>query len=119
MKICTMCKEGKPLDEFYTNGKTSAGNTKRKGKCKSCEMISTKERYQAILLEYFGALECSNCGYDKDFRVLDCHHLNPNEKDFTVSSFKSLTRTKILTELSKCSLLCANCHREEHLGIMN
>lgn len=38
MKICTSCKELKPLDMFYMNGPRPAGS------CKSCSYIAQKER---------------------------------------------------------------------------
>jgi len=63
-------------------------------------------------VEYKGG-KCSVCGYDKCFGALEFHHLKG--KDFGLSA-SGLTRSwdKIQTELEKCILLCANCHRELH-----
>ena len=65
-------------------------------------------------LEYKGN-KCEICGYDKCSEALDFHHNNPNEKDFTISDRNLiLDWIEIKKELDKCSLLCANCHRELH-----
>ena len=59
---------------------------------------------------------CSMCGYNKNIAALDFHHLNANDKSFKLDSRKlSNTRLDVLLkELDKCTLLCANCHREHH-----
>ena len=55
----------------------------------------------------------SDLDYDKCMSALEFHHLDPKEKDFSISTnIKSLDLIK--KELDKCILLCANCHREEH-----
>lgn len=61
---------------------------------------------------------CVVCGYSRNGEVLDFHHLDPEEKGFIVAqngkSFENL-----LLEARKCTILCANCHREYHLGYIN
>ena len=73
-----------------------------------------RKRAKAYALESFGS-KCGICGYDKCQASLEFHHLNPNEKEFGVSS-SGVTRswTKVVEELRKCVCLCANCHREVH-----
>lgn len=70
---------------------------------------------KAQAVKYKGG-RCEICGYDKCMDALDFHHLSPKEKDFNISggtkSFES-----IKSELDKCILVCANCHREIHAGI--
>ena len=46
---------------------------------------------------------------------MDFHHVDPMEKDFTISSRMTSFRA-IQTELDRCVLLCATCHREVHDG---
>jgi len=64
-------------------------------------------------IEYKGG-ECSYCGYNKSVSALHFHHLNPSEKDFSLSGMKTRVFDKIKIELDKCVLLCSNCHMEEH-----
>jgi 5-methylcytosine-specific restriction endonuclease McrA len=64
-------------------------------------------------IEYKGS-KCSKCGYDRYIGALEFHHLDPNEKDFYLSHAKMTSFEKVKSELDKCVLLCANCHREEH-----
>jgi len=59
------------------------------------------------------------CGYRKFVGALDFHHIDEKTKQFDLSS-RGLTRawSRIQIELDKCVLLCANCHREIHAGIV-
>ena len=61
---------------------------------------------------------CQICGYCKCNEALEFHHLESNGKEFGISD-KGYTRSwkKIVLELDKCILLCANCHREVHNGL--
>ena len=46
---------------------------------------------------------------------LDFHHINPEEKDNTIAHMiKFSSIEKLIEEVNKCKLLCANCHREFH-----
>lgn len=79
------------------------------------------KRRQAIrkkLVEYKGGC-CKLCGYDKCVDALDLHHLDASQKEFGISS-GGLTRawSKVIAEADKCILICANCHREVHAGIV-
>jgi len=57
---------------------------------------------------------CFICG-EKRHGCLTFHHLNPEEKEYGVSSH-SLTWKKMLLEAAKCIVLCANCHSLHHNG---
>lgn len=68
------------------------------------------------LIEYKGG-KCEKCGYNKCDGALQFHHLNPNEKEFTISNTNLgnlKTFEDFYKEVDKCILLCANCHAEEH-----
>lgn len=60
-------------------------------------------------------LKCCKCGEDFIY-CLEFHHTDPNEKEFTITKAvnNGLGREKILEEIDKCVVLCANCHRKEH-----
>ena len=64
--------------------------------------------------DYKAARGCEDCGIS-DHRVLDLHHRHPAEKTATVSEVKAKRGWKmILSEMEKCDVLCANCHRIRH-----
>ncbi len=60
---------------------------------------------------------CIICGYDKCVSALSFHHIDPKTKDFGISG-KTISWERVQAELSKCVLLCHNCHAEVHSGIV-
>ena len=87
-----------------------------KWKCKECihdNIRDIRHRYKLRLVEYKGG-KCEICGYDKCVDALEFHHLNPNEKDFSLTCGDTRSFEKLKSESDKCILVCANCHREIH-----
>lgn len=76
-----------------------------------------REKVMKMAVDYKGGA-CLLCGYNKCSRALEFHHVNPEEKLFSISRDGN-TRSweKVKAELDKCVLLCANCHREVEAGI--
>lgn len=59
-------------------------------------------------------LKCEKCGFNHP-AALDFHHTNPSEKEFSISQLKHFgSKEKLMKELEKCVVLCANCHRIHH-----
>ncbi len=60
--------------------------------------------------------KCEKCGYSSNLACFEFHHLDPSQKDFNldVRSLSNRSFEKSLSEVEKCQLLCANCHREAH-----
>lgn len=60
-------------------------------------------------------LVCVRCGEDHPACIV-FHHRDPKQKDFMISKAMSAAfgRTRILAELEKCDVLCANCHTKLH-----
>ena len=73
-----------------------------------------RQKIRLMAIRHKGG-RCSRCGYDQCVEALEFHHLDPAEKDFGISE-KGYTRSwnRVLAELEKCILVCANCHRELH-----
>jgi hypothetical protein len=76
-----------------------------------------RRRIRQMAIGYKGG-GCEKCGYKRCIDALEFHHNNSSGKDFSISE-KGYTRSwdKVKEELNKCSLLCANCHREVHARI--
>ena len=61
---------------------------------------------------------CIGCGLNEPVDALEFHHLDPATKEFGIST-EGIPRRwdEIEAELTKCVLVCANCHREVHAGV--
>ena len=70
-----------------------------------------------MAIEYKGG-KCVVCGYNRSVTAMEFHHLDPTQKDFGISSNSNRAWEKIRIELDKCVLVCSNCHREIHEGII-
>ena len=72
-----------------------------------------KKRIRGFVLEFKKKGSCADCGLKgKEYpEVLDFDHLR--DKKFNISAFKRSTSgfLKVKEEMSKCELVCANCHR--------
>lgn len=116
MRRCPRCKTEKTLDNFY-NRRNSVGNSTY---CKPCTTDQTVERQRALkekAVEYKGG-KCVKCTYDRCISALEFHHREGETKDFGLGEVKLTSWSeKIMQELDKCDLLCANCHREEHFRL--
>ena len=55
---------------------------------------------------------CTDCGYNKHAEALEYDHTEDN-KSFDVGSAvaRAYSIKRILEEIAKCELVCANCHR--------
>ena len=82
---------------------------------KSEVVIRWRNRVKTKLVEYKGG-KCQCCGYNRCIRALEFHHLDPSQKDFTISG-KSKSFEPLKKEADKCILVCSNCHKEIHAGI--
>ena len=113
VKTCGRCKQSKPQGEFYAKPRKSGGVTVY---CKQCFNTYTTERFrnrkkQAVA--YLGG-QCADFGCTFPYFVFDFHHLDPTQKDVQFGKLRRRSWDAIKTELNKCVLLCANCHRVRH-----
>ena len=61
---------------------------------------------------------CLGCGRDGALVLFEFHHRNAADKEFGISEDGILRSWhKVVVELAKCVMLCANCHREVHAGV--
>ena len=73
-----------------------------------------RKKIRHMSIDYKGG-KCEICGYNRCPEAMEFHHMDHKEKEFGISD-KGYTRSweRIRSELDKCILLCANCHREVH-----
>jgi len=132
MRKCSKCCKTKKNSEFFFKNK-------KKGilhsYCKDCkreldrksylenyngrkEKIRLNSRKQMIRAKKFvqdfkKANPCVQCG-EKRWYVLDFHHKGGKENEIPVLVRRGVSLRKLKTEMKKCEILCANCHRELH-----
>lgn len=82
-----------------------------KGLCKKCYDRASLIINRNTVLEYFGEWKCQACGFEGESYQFDCHHVYPSTKLSSPSQMKGMKRQKVVNELNKCEMLCANCHR--------
>jgi hypothetical protein len=88
--------------------------------CKKCQDQKTHElqlRRKLEAVKYKGGA-CMVCGYSRYVGSLDFHHLDPKQKEFSISKYRTYNIENLKPELDKCILLCRNCHGELHGGFI-
>jgi hypothetical protein len=74
-----------------------------------------KADLRAWLAQYKAGLMCAGCG-ETHPATLDFHHTDATTKERTLGdAVRAMwSRRKVLAEIAKCEVLCANCHRKRH-----
>ena len=79
------------------------------------EVAQRKADLIAWYVELKKTLKCEKCGENR-YYCLEFHHSDPNEKEMMISVMPNsgYSKERILREIEKCIVLCANCHKEAH-----
>ncbi len=119
-------KNGKPLNLLILSrlrnpfcGKcgTNTDNKGGWGLCKKCFHVERPRFIKDCLVDFFGR-KCFKCKGVFENCAFDFHHKSMDKKDASITiSFSGIG--KLANEISKCVLLCANCHRIIHFSIAN
>ena len=73
-----------------------------------------RNRKRSKLAEYKETLKCDLCEEDHP-KCLEFHHIDPSTKRGNISDLiADCSFDLVMDEISKCRVLCANCHRKEH-----
>src|SRR5438067_2484058 len=86
-------------------------------RCRSERVAKRRRDVKRILVQEAGG-RCVLCGYDRYVGALQFHHLDPHDKSFGIARAghtRGIARARV--EVSKCVLVCANCHAELEGGI--
>ena len=104
MRICEYC------------GNRYAEKAKHQRFCRTeCGELNIQRTAHAVQKD-----RCKICGYDKYYGALEWHHMVPSEKLFelALNTARTYTLAEILAEKRKCIIVCSNCHREIHAGLL-
>lgn len=114
MRLCSICKTMKPESEFFIRYRKKDGSVSFKRECKKCHSDGEMKRYYQKQAFIDGKkYPCAKCGESR-IRCLSFHHVNPQEKEFTIGQIRKSSFDKIEKEINKCICLCLNCHHEFH-----
>lgn len=116
-KVCTHCSAVKPAAAFERRAKVASGLASW---CRVCRLAygtrvgaaRRRARKEAIIALKGGA--CEACGGTFPHYVYDLHHRDPSTKETGMTDLQDKAWSRVLAELEKCDLLCANCHRVAH-----
>lgn len=77
-------------------------------------LVDERQKYAARkqgLCDIKSSHGCLRCG-ESDPCSLDFHHIS--DKSFELSKGKKISQSRLDSEISKCVVLCSNCHRKLH-----
>lgn len=131
MKICTACKISKTEESYYKNQSRPDG---LQNYCKECNSTKVKKHYrenpeyykqksgirnrrlreehQIKICQYLLEHPCVDCG-ESDIIVLDFDHVIGIKEENIAKMLGNYSWDKILEEMAKCEVRCANCHRRK------
>jgi hypothetical protein len=79
-------------------------------------------RKSAELRPVITAAKAGGCYYcpESESICLDFHHRDPSEKSFRMGTAVALgySVSRIREEIDKCVVMCSNCHRKLHAGLL-
>ena len=129
-RSCGRCGRRLPLADFARYGEG------HQSYCRSCQREYDAAWYQAnkarrktkvradraAHIAWLDSLKegmpCADCGRVYPPYVMEWDHLPGTEKTLVMSDTRrsAHARERILAEIAKCELVCANCHRERTFG---
>jgi hypothetical protein len=131
---CCLCGKKKPESEFH---RRSGTKRKRKSYCKACAKKSREEWYQKnknkvamanknrkadnrkLADEVRRRSGCSVPGCNEgETCCLDFHHVNEDGDRHGIADFITAWPETFRSEIEKCAILCANCHRKLHAKVI-
>lgn len=124
-KTCTGCGERKLCSEFNARRSSKDGLHQR---CRTCTRLASAAHYAEnksyyvkkarkqkdkirALVRQLKSKPCTDCGMQYPPWVMDFDH--KYDKVMPVSIMhKHRGKSEVLSEIAKCDLVCANCHRQ-------
>ena len=137
MKQCSTCKKWKPRSEFHRQRAKPDGLQPR---CRDCNIAQALAAYRADperirariyertdrlreenrrrMVEYLLDHPCVDCG-ETDPVVLEFDHLRDKSVNVSVLAHRAVAFERVLAEIEKCEVVCANCHRRRTCTRLN
>src|SRR5688572_12157076 len=130
-RTCSRCKAAKPLAAFKPKGSHGW-----QAYCASCQAAYRRQHYQAnkqtyvekakrsaavrraivrdIIQKAKEGKSCADCKQAYQPWVLQFDHLDASDKEAAVANLaaRGASVARVLIEIAKCEIVCANCHAE-------
>jgi hypothetical protein len=110
MKRCCTCRVDLPVDRFANNRGNTDGLATQCKKCFSAYCAERRKVNQQLIIEA-KSIPCADCGNEYPHFVMDLDHLPQFNKKFDLSKAKHKSKALVISEIAKCEVVCANCHR--------
>lgn len=83
----------------------------------TAQKLQRRNELRAWVYDYKRQRACARCG-ESDPACLEFHHTSAHEKRLAIGQMVTYgyAKTSIRAEMSKCELVCANCHRRAHIN---
>lgn len=126
-KLCGQCGRNRLLKFFAIRNRRTG---LRQSWCRDCRRVYDKERYETaderarlvrkqahirarnrkFAFEYLAVRSCADCG-EADPVVLEFDHISEKSFDVSRGVQSAYGIDRLLQEISKCEVVCANCHK--------
>lgn len=125
-KVCSRCRKVKSIEEFnFRNKKLNIKHSY----CRDCGKVFTRKHYKHNKSQYLKrnllaykkrrnfvhqskSKPCADCGIEYPYYVMDFDHREDEIKKYQLHQVARLKMETIESEIAKCDVVCANCHRE-------
>lgn len=105
--LCKECNSKQSLDYYHK---------KKLSKIYSDRSSERKSKIRKVLSLIKSLAGCFFCGENAHF-CLDFHHIDQNDKEIVLSN-QAYSLNKLISEIQKCEIVCANCHRKIHAEVL-
>lgn len=119
MKTCTKCGETKALSEFSPRAcqckpcraamQRDRRTTEGVAEANARAYVKRKERYDREVA-VLKARPCADCGGEFPIICMDFDHREGKEFGISAARYR-YSIERLLAEVAKCDVVCANCHR--------
>lgn len=132
---CTGCALVLPVDAFSIRRRARSGRSSVCRRCKADQQRRWYERHRAEQLARVAARRteqiernrklvraakdrpCADCGQHYPWFVMDLDHVRGEKRqNVSVLVAQGVSARTLVTEIAKCDVVCANCHRKRTLA---
>lgn len=108
MRVCPSCRVALPPEDFYS----SRTNITECRPCFRARVAERKRLCRQYLLTYLMDHPCVDCG-EADPVVLEFDHVRGTKSDGLSNLVVAANMARLVAEIAKCEVRCANCHRRK------